>query len=267
MSTLAGQENQRKRKRSSNADTSPKNKLRQLTDESPAESEAEQSQSPESEHEDSGDGIQWHSDDFDELEDDEDDEDGEDALSENEAEPSSTPSNTQPKKKLKPVSQNKVAQSREATAKTGVIYLSRIPPKLNPTKIRQLLSVFNSPVLRIFLAPESQAVYLRRTKSGDSKKRQFTEGWVEFADKKVAKKVVLMLNAERIGGRKGDKWYDDLWCMKYLPKFKWHHLTEQIGAFPPLCVGSFARPCVCLGWGCGLTFSISECLETREVEE
>ena len=231
MSTSAGDENLRKRKRSANSDSLPSKKVIQVeNDDSASESEAEGSQSQASEGNAPDDDINWHSDDFDELEDDD-----EDPPSETEANNNpETPSNTLPpsKKKLKPLSHNKVVQSREAIAKTGVIYLSRIPPKLNPTKIRQLLSVFKSPVLRIFLAPESQAVYLRRTKSGDSKKRQFTEGWVEFADKKVAKKVATMLNAERIGGKKADKWYDDLWCMKYLPKFKWHHLTEQIGILP-----------------------------------
>jgi ESF2/ABP1 family protein len=133
------------------------------------------------------------------------------------------------KKPKNPLSRNKVAESREAIAKTGVIYLSRIPPRLNPTKIRQLLSIFESPVLRIFLAPETTTAYQRRVKAGGSKRKQFTEGWVEFEDKKVAKKVAVMLNAERIGGKKGDFCYDDLWCIKYLPKFKWHHLTEQIG--------------------------------------
>ena len=40
------------------------------------------------------------------------------------------------------------------------------------------------------------------------------------------------MNAQRIGTKKGDFWYDDLWCIKYLAKFKWHHLTEQIGMGP-----------------------------------
>lgn len=124
---------------------------------------------------------------------------------------------------------DKLSQSRAAIAKTGVVYLSRIPPRLSPTKIRQLLSPYGSKLLRIFLAPESTADYSRRLKSGGSKKRQFVEGWVEFEDKRVARRVAEMLNAQRMGGRKGDFWYDDLWCIKYLPKFKWHHLTEQIG--------------------------------------
>src|SRR5579859_4526878 len=254
MSTSTMHENVRKRKRSSNSDVSPKTKLRQVTDETHTNSETEETQNLSSDDDLDAEEIHWDSDDLDELE----DNDGQEPLSENtreQAEPTTSDSQPNKNKKLKPLSKHKVDQSREAISKTGVIYLSRIPPGLNPTKIRQLLSIFSSPVLRIFLAPESQAVYLRRTKSGDSKKRQFTEGWVEFADKKVAKKVVTMLNAERVGQRKGDKWFDDLWCMKYLPKFKWHHLTEQIG--PPLspcaaCNPEFpcfaCWPCPRLGW-------------------
>jgi ESF2/ABP1 family protein len=127
------------------------------------------------------------------------------------------------------LSHERMLESQAALAKTGVIYLSWIPPRLSPTRLRQLLSPFGSPVLRIFLAPESPAVYNRRVKFGGSRKKHFSEGWVEFEDKTVAKKVAKLLNAERIGSKKGDVLYDDLWCIKYLPKFKWHHLTEQRG--------------------------------------
>lgn len=37
-----------------------------------------------------------------------------------------------------------------------------------------------------------------------------------------------MLNAQPIGGKKGSRWRDDIWTMKYLPKFKWNMLTEQV---------------------------------------
>lgn len=37
-----------------------------------------------------------------------------------------------------------------------------------------------------------------------------------------------MLNAQPIGGKKGTRWRDDVWTMKYLPRFKWGMLTEQI---------------------------------------
>lgn len=140
--------------------------------------------------------------------------------------------NLRPARKPKSVlSADKVSRSLTGVKNTGVIYISRIPPRLTPPKLRELLSPYGSKVLRIFLAPETTAEYTRRIKSGGSKMRQFKEGWVEFEDKKVAKNVVGILNAQRIGTKKGDFWYDDLWCLKYLPKFKWHHLTEQIGMY------------------------------------
>jgi hypothetical protein len=35
------------------------------------------------------------------------------------------------------------------------------------------------------------------------------------------------------GGRKRSYYAYDLWNIKYLPKFKWHHLTERIGMHRP----------------------------------
>lgn len=54
---------------------------------------------------------------------------------------------------------------------------------------------------------------------------------MEFKDKKIARSVAEMLNAQPIGGKKGSRWRDDIWTMKYLPKFKWNMLTEQVGEF------------------------------------
>ena len=68
-----------------------------------------------------------------------------------------------------------------------------------------------------------------RKKFGGSKKKNFTEGWVEFLDKRVAKAVARTLNSMPIGGQKRNYYHDDLWNIKYLPKFKWGHLTEKIG--------------------------------------
>ena len=58
--------------------------------------------------------------------------------------------------------------------------------------------------------------------------KNFTEGWVEFADKRVAKRTALLLNSQRIGGKRRSAYYDDLWCIKYLPRFKWDDLTDEI---------------------------------------
>ena len=44
----------------------------------------------------------------------------------------------------------------------------------------------------------------------------FSEAWIEFHDKSIAKTVAKMLNAEVIGGKKGDKCVEPLhWTGKY----------------------------------------------------
>jgi len=98
---------------------------------------------------------------------------------------------------------------------------------MRPTKVRHLMSAFGD-VGRIYLQQEDpKRAYLRK-KFTSTKKAHFTEGWVEFTDKHVARSVAEMLNAQPIGGKKGTRWRDDVWTMKYLPKFKWNMLTEQI---------------------------------------
>lgn len=68
----------------------------------------------------------------------------------------------------------------------------------------------------------------KRKKMGGNSGRNFTEGWIEFEDKKDAKMVAQLLNGEPMGGKKRSAHYYDLWCIKYLPKFKWDHLTEEL---------------------------------------
>ena len=46
---------------------------------------------------------------------------------------------------------------------------------------------------------QDQKVRQRRKKFGGNGKKNYTEGWVEFLDKKVAKVVANMLNAKPIG--------------------------------------------------------------------
>eukprot|EP00250_Pteridium_aquilinum_P007810 c17456_g1_i1 orf=115-900(+) len=121
----------------------------------------------------------------------------------------------------------RLVQEMAKAQKRGVCYLSRIPPHLKPLKLRHLLSQYGE-VLRIYLAPEDPAVRLRRKMAGKNSGKNFTEGWVEFADKREAKKVAKMLNGEPMGGKKRSAYYYDLWNMKYLRKFKWDSLTEEI---------------------------------------
>lgn len=117
--------------------------------------------------------------------------------------------------------------SEAAIKKSGVVYLSRIPPFMKPAKLRSLLEPYGT-INRIFLAPEDPASHARRVRAGGNKKRSYTEGWVEFTKKKDAKAVCDLLNANTIGGKKGSYYHDDLWNLLYLKGFKWHNLTEQI---------------------------------------
>lgn len=117
--------------------------------------------------------------------------------------------------------------SKSKASATGVIYLSRVPPFMKPQTVKHLLEPYGN-IGRIFLTPEDPTSHSRRVKSGGNKKRSFTDGWVEFQSKKDAKIVAETLNAHIIGGKKGGWYHDDVWNIKYLKGFKWHHLTEQI---------------------------------------
>ena len=68
------------------------------------------------------------------------------------------------------------------------------------------------------------------TKKANKKKKNvtFTEGWVEFEKKKVAKWVVQNINTTPMSTKKGSKFCDILWSLKYLPGFKWIHLSERL---------------------------------------
>ena len=100
---------------------------------------------------------------------------------------------------------------------------------MKPEKVKHLLSQYGT-TGRIFLAPEDAKSHAKRVKNGGNKRRMFTEGWIEFTDKRKAKLVAETLNCQRIGGAKKSFWYDDLWNLKYLPRFKWDDLTAQINA-------------------------------------
>lgn len=54
---------------------------------------------------------------------------------------------------------------------------------------------------------------------------------MEFEDKRVAKRVASLLNNNIVGGKKASYYHDDIWNVKYLPKFRWTHLSEKIGEF------------------------------------
>lgn len=114
--------------------------------------------------------------------------------------------------------------------KRGIIYISNIPKHLNVTFIREFLGQYGK-IGRVYLQPEKES-YEDKQKSKKKKRkrftRHFTEGWVEFESKRVAKHVATELNTKSISEKKGSRFYDTFWSLKYLPRFKWTHLSERL---------------------------------------
>ncbi|KAJ2807697.1 RNA-binding ATPase activator esf2 [Coemansia guatemalensis] len=127
------------------------------------------------------------------------------------------------------LSEKEVRQAQKRERKSGVVYMSRVPPYMKPIKVRHMLEKY-AQIGRIYLIEESEKRRTRRVKGGGNRRRQFEEGWIEFKNKKYAKAVASMLNNTKMGGKKHGFYHDDLWNLKYLPKFKWRHLVEQLAS-------------------------------------
>lgn len=114
-----------------------------------------------------------------------------------------------------------------STEKRGICYFSRVPPHMDPASLRQIISKYGD-LQRIYLVPQDHTAQVQRKQVRGFRGKQFSEGWVEFTDKSIAKRVARMLNGEQIGGRRRSTFYYDLWNIKYLSKFKWEDLTNEI---------------------------------------
>lgn len=130
--------------------------------------------------------------------------------------------------------------------KKGILYISSIPRYMNVAIMREMFSKYGT-VGRIFLQPDIKkciftiSIYLYliylifypfpvkdKPESKKRKTRFFTEGWLEFESKRTAKKVAEFLNNRPISNKKGNRFYDMLWTIKYLPRFKWINLSERL---------------------------------------
>ncbi|XP_031149008.1 activator of basal transcription 1 [Sander lucioperca] len=119
-----------------------------------------------------------------------------------------------------------VASCADRKCIPGILYLGHVPPRFRPKHLRNLLSAYGE-IGRIFLQPEDGLVRRRKKKSG-LRRCDFTEGWVEFRDKRVAKRVAASLNNTPMGTRKRQRFSSDLWSIKYLHRFQWTHLSERL---------------------------------------
>ena len=132
------------------------------------------------------------------------------------------------KKKIHKLSLEATEDFNAKLRKRGVVYIARVPPRMGPTKAKQLLGQFGT-ITRIYLEEEDKAARKRRQRaSGTSSGKRYIEGWVEYESKKVAKRVAQALNNTPITNHKRSVHYDDLWALKYLSNFQWSHLTEKV---------------------------------------
>lgn len=124
-------------------------------------------------------------------------------------------------KKKRKTDRRVVSDTQEKKKKPGVIYLSSVPDGMNVTQTTAFFSEFGR-VGRVFLQPD------KTDKQKGKFNRVFSEGWVEFLSKKVARMTAERLNCQPVGGKRKSKTYDQTWNIKYLPRFKWVHLSERL---------------------------------------
>ncbi|XP_058125282.1 uncharacterized protein LOC131293534 [Anopheles ziemanni] len=112
--------------------------------------------------------------------------------------------------------------------KAGIVYISNIPKHMNVTVLRGLLEPYGE-IGRVYLEPERKGRKIRKkTANGKQAMINYTEGWVEFVHKRVAKAIVPLLNTKPISTNRKSVFCDMLWTMKYLPRFKWVNLSERL---------------------------------------
>jgi len=99
--------------------------------------------------------------------------------------------------------------------------LFSVPDGMNVTQTTAFFSEFGR-VGRVFLQPD------KTDKQKGKFNRVFSEGWIEFASKKVARVAAERLNCQPVGGKRKSKSHDQTWNIKYLPRFKWVHLSERL---------------------------------------
>ena len=115
-----------------------------------------------------------------------------------------------------------VEELREKIRRSGVLYMSRVPIGMKIIDIRRLLEDYG--IRRCYFVPLK-----KKLQNVDGKRVQaYKEGWIEFEDKIYAKLAEYQLNGRPIGGNKKCIYRDELWNLKYLHKFKWNDLVEDM---------------------------------------
>ncbi|XP_006872840.1 PREDICTED: activator of basal transcription 1 [Chrysochloris asiatica] len=143
---------------------------------------------------------------------------------------------SEPKEEQEELEEEQEELSSKKRVVPGIVYLGHIPPRFRPLHVRNLLSAYGE-VGRVFFQPEDGFVRRKKKKAaaaatGEKKRskysKDYTEGWVEFRDKRVAKRVAASLHNTPMGARRRSPFRYDLWNLKYLHRFTWSHLSEHL---------------------------------------
>jgi len=120
-----------------------------------------------------------------------------------------------------------ILQQEEAKEdRRGICHVAAIPNSMSHPEFKRIMEKFGE-IGRYYMQPEDAKDRLRRKRSGGEKRIRYTEAWVEFAERKLAKRVAESLHGTQIGGHKRRaRWHGDIWNIRYLPKFKWTQLRE-----------------------------------------
>ncbi|XP_068027111.1 activator of basal transcription 1 [Melanerpes formicivorus] len=110
----------------------------------------------------------------------------------------------------------------------GVLYLSFVPPGFGPRHARALLAPHGE-LGRVFFQPQGGRLRKRRQRPGPPG-GSFSEAWVEFRDKRAAKRAAKVLHGTPLSPRPRSPFRHYCWSLKYLPGFRWPHLSERLAS-------------------------------------
>lgn len=116
--------------------------------------------------------------------------------------------------------------------RTGIVFISRVPPTMQPHEVRTLLAPFGT-IGRVYLAPDARATRGAAAPpplAGDGRhgRVRYAEGWVEFARRTAAKKAVAALNGMPVAASKKSRLYGEQWSLRLLPAdYTWSQLSAQ----------------------------------------
>ena len=121
----------------------------------------------------------------------------------------------------------RAARYKEKQQQSGIVYIGRVPPSLGPGAVREMLAQFGT-ILRVYFKPESRQSLGHRRAQHRATARRYDCGWIEFSDKRHAKKCAVVLNGTAMKSTTNSRQVrEDLWMLQYLSKVKWDDLRQE----------------------------------------